>query len=356
MPVISGISWSAISSATGSPARANSCSRASPAAGPREAINRRAQAGRRARAAARARRGRRAGRAGDRRPADGRDHRDRVPGERPRAASHGEADPAGRARLHGGQPDRARDDARPDRLPPGQAVVSRPRAVSRGERVSGELGALGPEEFSLFRIAGVENSRARPRDPRPVDPLPHTLHLPPHRLGRGRGGAGRGGRVWFAAAERRSATTAGCWSTRPTATWSKRSAAGRGSAPTPTTSPSSAPGLPDFRPPCTRRRRDSTRSWSSGRSPAARRGRARASATSPASPGASAATTSPTARASRRGCSAQTSCSRSEATSLRVAGDEHRVGLADGQEVAARTVVLATGVSWRRLGIPQLER
>ena len=29
--------------------------------------------------------------------------------------------------------------------------------------------------------------------------------------------------------------------------------------------------------------------------------------------------------------------------------------VADGQEVTARTVVLATGVSWRRLGIPQLE-
>ena len=29
--------------------------------------------------------------------------------------------------------------------------------------------------------------------------------------------------------------------------------------------------------------------------------------------------------------------------------------IADGQEVTARTVVLASGVSWRRLGIPQLE-
>jgi thioredoxin reductase (NADPH) len=44
-----------------------------------------------------------------------------------------------------------------------------------------------------------------------------------------------------------------------------------------------------------------------------------------------------------------------KATSLRASGDQHIVGLADGQEVAARTVVLATGVSWRRLGVPHLE-
>ena len=44
-----------------------------------------------------------------------------------------------------------------------------------------------------------------------------------------------------------------------------------------------------------------------------------------------------------------------EAASLRVAGEEFVVQLADGQEVAARTVVLAMGASWRRLGIPQLE-
>ena len=45
-----------------------------------------------------------------------------------------------------------------------------------------------------------------------------------------------------------------------------------------------------------------------------------------------------------------------EATSLRPAGDEHVLQLADGREVTARTVVLATGVAWRRLGIPALER
>jgi thioredoxin reductase (NADPH) len=44
-----------------------------------------------------------------------------------------------------------------------------------------------------------------------------------------------------------------------------------------------------------------------------------------------------------------------QATSLRVSGSEHVVQVADGQEIAARAVVLATGVSWRRLGIARLE-
>jgi thioredoxin reductase (NADPH) len=43
------------------------------------------------------------------------------------------------------------------------------------------------------------------------------------------------------------------------------------------------------------------------------------------------------------------------ATSLRASGTDHVVRVADGQEISARTVVLATGVSWRRLGIPRLE-
>jgi len=45
-----------------------------------------------------------------------------------------------------------------------------------------------------------------------------------------------------------------------------------------------------------------------------------------------------------------------EAASLNVSGAERIVGLGDGQAVAARTVVLATGVTWRRLRIPALER
>ena len=45
-----------------------------------------------------------------------------------------------------------------------------------------------------------------------------------------------------------------------------------------------------------------------------------------------------------------------EARSIRASGEDLVVQVADGQEVTARTVVLATGVSWRRLGIPKLER
>jgi len=44
-----------------------------------------------------------------------------------------------------------------------------------------------------------------------------------------------------------------------------------------------------------------------------------------------------------------------EARSLRASDGELVLQVADGQEVTARTVVLATGVSWRRLGIPKLE-
>ncbi len=45
-----------------------------------------------------------------------------------------------------------------------------------------------------------------------------------------------------------------------------------------------------------------------------------------------------------------------EATALRTEDDHHVVQVADGQEIAARTVVLAVGASWRRLGLPRLER
>jgi thioredoxin reductase (NADPH) len=44
-----------------------------------------------------------------------------------------------------------------------------------------------------------------------------------------------------------------------------------------------------------------------------------------------------------------------QATALRGSRSHHVVELSDGQEIAARAVVLATGVSWRRLGIPRLE-
>lgn len=45
-----------------------------------------------------------------------------------------------------------------------------------------------------------------------------------------------------------------------------------------------------------------------------------------------------------------------QATSLRSSHAQHVLALADGQEIAARAVVLALGVSWRRLGIDRLEQ
>ena len=44
-----------------------------------------------------------------------------------------------------------------------------------------------------------------------------------------------------------------------------------------------------------------------------------------------------------------------EAVQLQTSGSERVVRVADGREVVARTVVLAPGVAWRRLGIPVLE-
>jgi len=43
------------------------------------------------------------------------------------------------------------------------------------------------------------------------------------------------------------------------------------------------------------------------------------------------------------------------ATALRADGPDRVVTLSDGGEVAARAVILATGVAWRRLGVPALE-
>jgi thioredoxin reductase (NADPH) len=43
------------------------------------------------------------------------------------------------------------------------------------------------------------------------------------------------------------------------------------------------------------------------------------------------------------------------ATGLQVRGAERLLRLSDGEEIAARSVIVATGVSWRRLGVPSLE-
>jgi thioredoxin reductase (NADPH) len=44
-----------------------------------------------------------------------------------------------------------------------------------------------------------------------------------------------------------------------------------------------------------------------------------------------------------------------QATALRRRGKELMVSLSDGTEVGARAVILATGASYRRLGVPSLE-
>ena len=43
------------------------------------------------------------------------------------------------------------------------------------------------------------------------------------------------------------------------------------------------------------------------------------------------------------------------ATGLRASGNDRLVRLSDGAEVATKVVILATGVAWRRLGVPSLE-
>ena len=43
------------------------------------------------------------------------------------------------------------------------------------------------------------------------------------------------------------------------------------------------------------------------------------------------------------------------AVGLQCRGGQHVVQLADGHRIAARAVIVATGISWRRLGVPRLE-
>ena len=240
------------------------------------------------------------------------------------------------------QPDRAGDDAGPDRLPPRQAVAARSTGCTRRWRVSRELGALGARAGSA--CSASPRPRTAPRGAEIRDLLtrfssPFRFATTDSRGGRRAARRGRARRV--AACPRWCATTAGCSSTPATASWSRRSAAAPSSASRSTTSRSSVLARRGCRRPCTPPPKGSTRSCSSARSRVARRERARASATSRASPGASAATTSPTARASRRGCSARTWCSPSARSSLRACGGERILTVADGQEVRARAVVLA---------------
>ena len=44
-----------------------------------------------------------------------------------------------------------------------------------------------------------------------------------------------------------------------------------------------------------------------------------------------------------------------EVTSLRVEGEQRILACADGAQITARTVVMATGATYRRLGTPRIE-
>ena len=102
--------------------------------------------------------------------------------------------------------------------------------------------------------------------------------------------------------------------------------------------------------------RGSAACWSSsGRRSAGRRARARSSATTSASRGASAAPSWPSGATSRPGCSAPTSCSPARSRAIRRRTDGFEADISAIGRVSASTVVLATGVAYRRLGIPELE-
>ncbi len=110
---------------------------------------------------------------------------------------------------------------------------------------------------------------------------------------------------------------------------------------------SSAPGRPGWRRPCTARRRGCARSWSSARRPAARPAPRRGSRTTSASRRASPATSSRAGRCSRRGGSAPRSSSRGRSRGSTPA--TRQVHLDGGDVLRARTIILACGVTWRRL-------
>jgi thioredoxin reductase (NADPH) len=66
------------------------------------------------------------------------------------------------------------------------------------------------------------------------------------------------------------------------------------------------------------------------------------------------AATSLRRRPARRGRSARFLFA-NEATDIRIEGDGHVVVLADGTELSAQAVVIASGITYRRLGIPKLD-
>ena len=116
-----------------------------------------------------------------------------------------------------------------------------------------------------------------------------------------------------------------------------------------TTCASSAAGRPGWPPRSTPRPRDCAPSWSSARRPAARPARAPRSRTTSASPRGSAAPTSPSARSPRsRRFGAELVLAR-DVVGFEPRGPVRAVLLGGAGEIEARAVVVATGVSYRRL-------
>ena len=72
-------------------------------------------------------------------------------------------------------------------------------------------------------------------------------------------------------------------------------------------------------------------------------------------PAASAVPSSPSAPTEQAWVFGADSCSMCKVEGLRVGEDHHTVIMRDGTEVDGRTVVLATGIEYRQLGIPKLE-
>ena len=95
------------------------------------------------------------------------------------------------ARLHDRESDHLGDDARPDRLPPRQAVGAGARALPRRDRVPRQLGQRQQRRVLALPAGCAGEQPPRPRDPRPPHPLPDAVHVPRGRLGGGNRAARR---------------------------------------------------------------------------------------------------------------------------------------------------------------------
>ena len=120
---------------------------------------------------------------------------------------------------------------------------------------------------------------------------------------------------------------------------------------TSTTWSSSAAARPGWARPSTAPRRGCAPCWSSARPPAGRPGRAAGSRTTSASPTASPARSWPTGRGGRRRKFGAEMLLTRDCVALEAHGAKRVLRFADGSAIAAHAVVLATGVSYRSLGV-----